>query len=210
MEHSEVVRRRRMVRAYSDRPLPEGTADRLVRAAVRAPSAGFSQGWGFLVLDAADDRARFWDAIDDEDWTYPPEIRIAPLVIVTLSNKSVYLERYAQPDKGWEDRSESHWPAPYWDIDTGMAALMILLGAVDMGLGALFFGFAPERIDPFRAAFEVPPEYHPIGAVTVGYAEADADPGGSTRTRRRRPVGDVVHHGRFGRPWADLEPSPGA
>ena len=57
MEHSEVVRRRRMVRAYSDRPLPEGTADRLVRAALRAPSAGFSQGWGFLVLDAADDRA---------------------------------------------------------------------------------------------------------------------------------------------------------
>ena len=101
MEHSEVVRRRRMVRAYSDRPLLEGTADRLVRAALRAPSAGFSQGWGFLVLDAADDRARFWDAIDDEDWTYPPEIRIAPLVIVTLSNKSVYLERYAQPDKGW-------------------------------------------------------------------------------------------------------------
>ena len=99
MEHTEVVRRRRMVRAYRDEPLPEGTADRLVRAALRAPSAGFSQGWGFLVLDEPDDRARFWDAIDAPDWSYPPEIRVAPLVIVTLSNKSVYLDRYAEPTR---------------------------------------------------------------------------------------------------------------
>jgi len=201
MEHTEVVRRRRMVRAYRDKPLPEGTADRLVRAALRAPSAGFSQGWGFLVLDERDDRARFWDAIDAPDWSYPAEIRVAPLVIVTLSNKSVYLDRYAEPDKGWDDRSEEHWPAPYWDIDTGMAALLILLGAVDLGLGALFFGFAPERIDPFRAAFDVPAQFNPIGAVSVGYPVEQAARVGSAFTRRRRPVGDVVHHGRFGRPW---------
>ena len=201
MEHTEVVRRRRMVRAYRDEPLPEGTADRLVRAALRAPSAGFSQGWGFLVLDERDDRARFWDAIDAPDWSYPAEIRVAPLVIVTLSNKSVYLDRYAEPDKGWDDRSEEHWPAPYWDIDTGMAALLILLGAVDLGLGALFFGFAPERIDPFRAAFDVPAQFNPIGAVSVGYPVEQAARVGSAFTRRRRPVGDVVHHGRFGRPW---------
>jgi nitroreductase len=201
MEHTEVVRRRRMVRAYRDEPLPEGTADRLVRAALRAPSAGFSQGWGFLVLDERDDRARFWDAIDAPDWSYPAEIRVAPLVIVTLSNTSVYLDRYAEPDKGWDDRSEEHWPAPYWDIDTGMAALLILLGAVDLGLGALFFGFAPERIDPFRAAFDVPAQFNPIGAVSVGYPVEQAARVGSAFTRRRRPVGDVVHHGRFGRPW---------
>jgi nitroreductase len=203
MEHAEVVRRRRMVRAYSDRPLPEGTADRLVRAALRAPSAGFSQGWGFLVLDDAADRARFWDAVDVPEWSAPPELRAAPLVIVTLSNKSVYLDRYAEPDKGWEDRSEDHWPAPYWDIDTGMAALLILLGAVDAGLGALFFGFAPERIGAFREAFGVPSQFNPIGAVTVGYPAETEERVGSAFTRRRRAVGDVVHHGRFGLPWPD-------
>jgi nitroreductase len=201
MEHAEVVRRRRMVRAYSDRPLPAGTADRLVRAALRAPSAGFSQGWGFLVLDDDADRARFWDTVDTPEWPSPAELRAAPLVIVTLSNRSVYLDRYAEPDKGWTDRSVDHWPAPYWDIDTGMAALLILLGAVDLELGALFFGIAPERIPPFRAAFEVPPEFNPIGAVTVGYPVAEEPRVGSAFTRRRRPVGDVVHHGRFGRPW---------
>ena len=60
--------------------------------------------------------------------------------ILPLSNKSACLDRYAEPDKGWVDRSEANWPAPYWDIDTGMAAMLILLTAVDAGLGALFFG----------------------------------------------------------------------
>jgi len=201
MEHAEVVRRRRMVRAYRETPLPDGTSDRLVRAALRAPSAGFSQGWGFLVLEDEADRALFWDTVDTPAWPSPPELRAAPLVIVTLSNRSVYLDRYAEPDKGWSDRSTDHWPAPYWDIDTGMAALLILLGAVDLELGALFFGIAPEQIPPFRAAFGVPPEFNPIGAVTVGYPAEEEPRVGSAFTRRRRPVGDVVHRGRFGRPW---------
>ena len=40
-----------------------------------------------------------------------------------------YLDRYAQPDKGWTDRSTDHWPVPYWDTDVAMAAMVMLLGA---------------------------------------------------------------------------------
>ena len=52
MEFDEVVRKRRMVRNYDpDRPVPAAVVDRLLDHAIRAPSAGFSQGWGFLVLE---------------------------------------------------------------------------------------------------------------------------------------------------------------
>ena len=67
-----------------------------------------------------------------------------------MSNKSAYLDRYAEPDKGWTDRDECRWPVPYWDVDAGMAALLMLLTAVDEGLGACFFGIPPERIAAFR------------------------------------------------------------
>ena len=60
-----------------------------------------------------------------------------PAGVVPFSCKDVYLERYARPDKGWTDRDEAHWPVPYWDIDTGFTALLMLLAAVDEGLGAL-------------------------------------------------------------------------
>jgi nitroreductase len=58
MEFSEVVRRRRMVRHYSGRPLSPEVIERVLTSALRAPSAGFSQGWAFLALTDAADRGR--------------------------------------------------------------------------------------------------------------------------------------------------------
>ena len=74
-------------------------------------------------------------------------MRTAPVVIVPLSSKAAYLDRYAEPDKGWTDREERRWPVPYWHIDTGMATLLILQTAVDEGLGACFFGIPRDRVD---------------------------------------------------------------
>jgi nitroreductase len=199
VEFDEVVRRRRMVRQYDpDRPVPANLVDKIVRHALRAPSAGFSQGWGFLVLTEPADRELFWASThdpDDPDNPWIVRMRTAPLIIVALSNKSVYLDRYAQPDKGWTDRDEAHWPVPYWDIDAGFAALLMHLTAVNEGLGSCFIGLPAPTIGSFRDAFGVPAEFTPIGALTVGY-RADDKRSPSLR-RGHRPVDDVVHHGRW-------------
>lgn len=199
MEFSEVVRRRRMVRNYDpDRPVPPEVVDRLLEHAVRAPSAGFTQGWGFLVLESAEERERFWAA------TTPPGapstrwltgMRRAPLIVVPHGNRSAYLDRYAEPDKGWSDRDEQRWLVPYWHIDAGFAALLMLLTAVDEGLGACFFGIPPERVAAYRAEFGVPDEFMPIGAITVGYRAPD--PPSPSLRRGRRPMEQVVHRGRW-------------
>jgi nitroreductase len=202
MEFRDVVRRRRMVRRYDARPVDPAVVDRMMEHAVHAPSAGFSQGWAFLRLDDPADVERFWQATSPEasqermsDWL--DGMRAAPVVIVPLSNKGAYLDRYAQPDKGWTDRDESRWPAPYWDIDTGMATLLILQTAVDEGLGACFFGIPPDRIDVFRKAFGVPPDHRPIGAITVGHRAEDPGSKGSAARRARRTPDEVVHRGRW-------------
>ncbi len=199
MEFREVVRRRRMVRDYDpDRPVPAEVRDRLREHAIRAPTAGFSQGWAFLVLETAEERDRFWTATTGsgapDRWL--SRMRRAPLLIVPLSHKAAYLDRYAEPDKGWTDRDESRWPVPYWDVDTGMAALLVLLTAVDEGLGACFFGVPPDRVAAFRAAFGVPEAYRPVGCVSVGYAGGD-DPRSPSLRRGRRGVAEVVHRGRW-------------
>lgn len=197
MDFQEVVRRRRMVRDYQERPVPEELRERIIANALRAPSAGHSQGWGFLVLDGPEDRDRFWDAVTPpgEESPWSEGLRRAPLIVVALSHKQAYLDRYAEPDKGVTDRRESFWPVPYWDVDTGFASLLMLLTAVDVGLAACFVGIRPERIDAFRSAFDVPEPYRPIGFVTVGYGAPDV-PSPSLK-RGRRPVGAVVHRGRW-------------
>src|SRR3984885_3261464 len=143
MEFQDVIRRRRMVRQFTADPVPRHSIDRILANAVRGPSAGFSQGQAFLVL-TGEDLPRFW-AVAGEAGS--PSAQTAPLVIVPLSSKRVYLDRYARPDKGWTDRDESRWPVPFWHIDTGMAGLLILLTVVDEGLGACYFGILPEAVD---------------------------------------------------------------
>ena len=202
MELTDVIRRRRMVRSYDPtRPVPDEVVARLLEHAIRAPSAGFSQGWDFLVLRADADRDLFWDATSGagapDQWLQG--MRTAPLLVVCLSDKNAYLERYAAPDKGWTDRDPARWPVPYWDVDTAMAALLMLLTAVDQGLGGCFFGVPPERHDALRTAFAVPPGRTPVGVVSVGYPAPDRR--SPSLRRGRRPVAEVAHDGRFGTPF---------
>ncbi|MBV9410145.1 MAG: nitroreductase family protein [Acidimicrobiia bacterium] len=197
MEFQDVVQRRHMVRNFDDRPLPRQVVERILANGLRAPSAGFTQGWAFLVLEGREETARFWEATfesaDARSSFRRQGLFSAPLLIVPLSHKDAYLDRYAEPDKGWTDRSESHWPVPYWDVDTGFASLLMLLTAVDAGLGALFFGvFEASR---FREAFGVPDAYTPVGALAIGYPLPD-EPSASL-ARGRRDLGEVVHRGRW-------------
>ncbi|NED95407.1 nitroreductase family protein [Phytoactinopolyspora alkaliphila] len=198
MEFADVVRRRRMVRNYTTEPVDPGVVDQILQHALHAPSAGFSQGWAFLRLDTPEQIHVFWDAATPpgagvDSWS--EGLRRAPVVIVPMSCKRAYLDRYAAPDKGWTDRDESRWPVPYWDIDTGMAALLMLLTVVDEGLGACFFGVPPERIPAFRDAFGVPEDYTPIGAITIGHRAPDRR--SPSLKRGRRGLDDVVHHGHW-------------
>lgn len=196
MEFQEVVRRRRMVRNFSDEDVSSAAIERLLSNATRAPSAGFTQGSAFLVLHGPQETAAFWEVAwpsAEREGSSRTDVMRAPVVIVPLASKDAYLDRYAEGDKGWTDRSESRWPAPYWDIDAGFAALLVLLTAIDEGLGALFFSI--RRVEEFRAAFGVPESYRPIGAIAVGHPAADKP--SSSLGRGRRPLSDVVHWGRW-------------
>ena len=219
MEFAEVVRRRRMVRSYTDEPVDPAVVERALEHATRAPSAGFSQGWAFVVLDRPEDVRRFWAAsteTSDEPDKWLAGMMKAPVVIVPCSVKAAYLDRYAEPDKGWTDRDERRWPMPFWDLDTAMAALLILQTVTDADLGACFFGIVPDREVEVRRALGLPDagDPHPIGAITIGHAanrNRHRSPGlvpdgpeeatGSASRRRRTPWTEVAHRGRFGNGW---------
>lgn len=210
MEFQEVVRRRRMVRTYTDAPVGRAAVDRMLANALRSPSAGFSQGWGFLVLDTPDDVALFWrtTAPDGPPSRWLRSMSVAPVVVVPHADPAAYRERYAAPDKrprAGRDVGTGHgdarpWPVPYWYVDAGMASLLLLQSAVDEGLGACFFGIPAERTAAYRAAFGVPDHLEPVGAVTVGHPAAVETLPGSPARRRRRPPEEVVHRGRWPSP----------
>ncbi len=208
MEFSDVVRARRMVRTYDPhRPVARATLTTLLELATRAPSAGFSQGWDFLVLTRPHDRNRFWTAaqprhrpVDQPPDAWLTGMRTAPALVLCISDPQRYLERYAEPDKGWTDRDPARWPVPYWDVDTGMAAMIMLLAAVDQGVAGCFFGVPPTAMAAVSAAFAIPADRRVVGVVSLGYPAPDRR--SPSLRRGRRPIGEVVHDGRFGAPWS--------
>ncbi|MGZ4693244.1 MAG: nitroreductase family protein [Acidimicrobiales bacterium] len=197
MELEDAIRRRRMVRAFDDRPLPPGTLDHILELGLHAPSAGFSQGWAFVVLEGPTETARYWDTTlppDRRDGFPWPGLLAAPALIIPLAHAQTYVDRYSEPDKAATGLGESagDWPVPYWLVDTAMSSMLMLLGAVDADLGALFFGIFDHE-DRLMAELGVPDGHQPIGTIAIGYP-ADDRPSGSA-ARGRRPLADVVHRG---------------
>jgi nitroreductase len=199
MEFREVVRRRRMVRRFDGRQPPRRLVDAVLETVLHAPSAGFAQGVDLVVLDGAEQVDWFWRVTTDPArWSEPLGLRArAPVVVLVLSGRQAYLDRYAEPDKaGLGLDVEAGWPVPYWDLDAAMAAMLVLLAAVDAGLGGWFFGvFHGER--RLLGELGVPAGHRLVGAVALGYPAPGERPAGSILRRRRRTLDQVVHRGRW-------------
>lgn len=199
MEFQDVVRKRRMHRRFTDEAVSTEAVDRITGNAVRAPSAGFSQGWAFVVLETAEDRDRFWaaatpDSSERDMSVWLAGMRTAPVLVLALAAKAAYLRRYAEKDKGWEDLDEARWPVPFWHVDVGMASLLMLQTAVDEGLGGCFFGVPPEHAGAVRAELGIPDEFEITGVVAIGHP-ADGGAKGSPTRRRRKPQSEVIRRG---------------
>lgn len=194
-ELREIVRRRRMVRRFDRRPVPRATIDRIIDTGRRAPSAGFSQGLELLVLDTRESVAEFWEITRDPDdgWD-PQDVAAGPTVLVLpLPDASAYTRRYSEPDKaGFGMGDETNWPVKFWDIDAAMASMLMLLAAVDEGLGGWFFGITSgERA--LLQRFGAPDRLRPIGILGFGYRAEDERPTGSWTSRPRRPLAEQIH-----------------
>ena len=200
LEFEQVVRRRRMVRRYQDRPVPRDVLLRILDTGRRAPSAGFSQGHTFVVVTAEAGR-RAIAALAEEDVYlakgYEPWLSSAPVHVVLCADGDAYKRRYASADKaGSVDPKE--WPVPYPMVDAGASLMLLLLGTVNEGLAAGFLG--AHRLDGIGALLSLPPTVIPVGLVTIGYPAPDR--ASSSVAVGRRPLGEVVHWER----WDDPQP----
>lgn len=188
-----------MVRDFSDEPVPPAVVDRILGHALHAPSAGFTQGWAFVVLEGTAQTESFWRAVWAPElepyrrrW---PGLQRAPVIILPLTSERAYLERYAEPDKARTGFSAAErWPVPYWLIDAAFASMLILLSATDQRLGSSFFAITRGEARLLEE-LGVPEGLRPIGAIALGYPRSH-DTSRSV-LRGRRPLEEVVHRGRW-------------
>lgn len=188
-----------MTRAFLPEPIGNDAVHALIDLALRAPSAGKTQGTHFVVL-TGDDVANFWDD------TLPQEKRTsfrwkqlldAPVIILPFVDPLAYVARYAEPDKQATGlgKGVDAWPTPYWTVDGSFAVMSLLFAAHDADLGALFFAvFNGEQ--QLRNRLGVPEHMQLLGAIAVGHAVRSGDKGRSA-ARPRRSTEEAIHQSRW-------------
>lgn len=139
---------RRSIRKYQDKSIEKEKIEKLLRAAMQAPSAGNQQPWEFLVVEKKETLGKL-----SEISPYATMLKEAPLAIIVLSNE----ERMKFPE--------------YWQQDLGATTQNILLEAMELGLGSVWLGVAPlkDREEFIKNIFNLPQNITPFNIIVLGY-----------------------------------------
>jgi nitroreductase len=175
VEFQAVLRKRRMVRAFQEREVEEEKLRVILENAHRAPSAGHLQPQEFIVVRSREVKERLAEAALGQRF-----IAQAQVVIVVCSDMRRIVWRYGERGRHF-----------YSIIDGAFASMIILLTAVNLGLGACFVGAF--RDEDVSAILGLPREVRPIGIIGIGY------PAEPPERFRWRPLAERVHYERWGR-----------
>lgn len=192
MEFEQVVRKRKMTRNFTDKPVPPEVLDKILDLARRGPSGGYTQGQSLVVITGKDLRLAVAKTAGEEGYVqmgFDPFLTRAPVLVIACTSEAAYHRRYQEADKVNDDGSEMDWPVPFWYMDIGCAVMILLLAAVDEGLACGFVGIWDQKT--FRELLHIPDDVIPIGVITLGYPAADV-PSPSLK-RGRKPFGEFVH-----------------
>jgi nitroreductase len=175
MEFNEVVRKRKMIRQYElERPVPDYIVSKIIENAHRAPSAGHTQVQEFIIIKNSSIKLKLGDAALGQSQIYD-----AAILIVVCSNTSRSVDRYGKRGKEF-----------YSIIDGSFASMIMLLTAVNEGIGACFVGAFED--DKVSKILELPEYVKPIGIITLGY------PAERPEKFERIEISKLVYHDRYG------------
>ena len=141
---------RRSIRKFKDLPVEKDKIDKLLRAAMQAPSALNQQPWEFIVVEDKTSLQKLSKAMPDAK-----PVSNSGLTLILAANSETF--RY-EPD---------------WELDMSAAAQNILLEAVYLELGAVWMSISSvdTAIDYVREMYQLPAHIKPFAFIAIGYPE---------------------------------------
>jgi nitroreductase len=180
MKFSEVVRGRRAVRKFQDRPVPESEVEWLLDLARHAPSSMNGQPWHFVIVKSAKSKAALVEIKNrfcpSEKQAYPADFLLkAPIVILVCVEKSRSFGREIE--------------------NSVLAASHIMLGAYSHGLGTVYMSAymsnEPKLTEAIRNELEIPAGFTPVSILPLGY------PDEIPQAKELRPLQEIIHFDHF-------------
>ena len=180
----ECLLNHKSIRKYADRPVEPETLSLLLRAGIRAPSAGNLQNYSLMVVDDEGVMARL--AKD----AGAPFLSRAPMCIISLVDYSRFKRLCELNDAPFGFDTPDAVFIGVWDAIVALHNISV--AAESLGLGTCYIGFILETDN--REILGLPDHVFAAGMMSVGYP--DEEPG----LRTRLPVEAVVHRNRYYNP----------
>src|SRR3954467_12509552 len=163
-----------MVRNYESEPVPRETLERIVATVRRAPSGGVSSGQRLLVVDDPALLEQIAALNADVPDGVEPWFGSAPAQIFVMTREADYHERYQKDDK-LQEGEEIEWPVPFWHVDAGAALMLVLLAAIDEGLGGAVYGIFGDFEREPRTPLHTPDALTIVAGITLGPPQPDPE-----------------------------------
>ena len=157
MEFLDLVKHRKSVRDFLDKPVERERIMMCLEAARLAPSANNSQPWKFIVVDDTKTRKQLCDSAFGGVYAMNSFCKTAPVIIVVISEKSKFLTRIGGIFRGTQ----------YYQIDIGIACEHLVLEAENLGLGTCWIGWFNENA--VKSLLNVPSEKKIDILIALGY-----------------------------------------
>jgi nitroreductase len=178
----EVIKSRRAIRSFEDKPVPESAIQTMLEAATYAPSAINIQPWKFTLITNKDAMKHLSDTAKPALLRMLPDVGDEGLAGIKkqLTNPQ-YNIFYNAPLLIFVSGVKS----PYAIYDCSMAAQNMMLAAYTLGIGSCWIGTAVGLAnDPkVKAELGVPEDHEVHAAIIFGYPK-----GGFPKAPEKRPA----------------------
>lgn len=157
----DIIKRRRSVREYLDKPVEREKIMQCLEAARLAPSACNAQPWKFIVIDDAELKGRLCENIFKGVYNINMFVKKAPVIIAVVSEREKFLAKM-----GGKIRN-----TPYHLIDIGIACEHLILQAAELGLGTCWVGWFNEKV--LKKILKIPKNKKVDILIALGYPKED-------------------------------------
>ena len=171
----DLLKHRKSVRDFLDRPVERKKIMMCLEAARLAPSACNSQPWKFIVVDDKQLKDKLGDAAFRGIYSMNSFCKIAPVMIAVVSERSKFLASIGGMFRGTK----------YYLIDIGVAVEHFVLQAEDLGLGTCWIGWFNERA--VKSVLEIPNRKKIDILIALGYYDRE-----KTRSEHSREPIDKI------------------
>lgn len=157
----DLLKQRKSVRDFLDRPVERDKIMMCLEAARIAPSAGNSQPWKFIVVDDGQLKSRLCRAAFGGIYAVNAFCKSAPVMLVVVSEKSKFLARIGSMFRGTK----------FYLLDIGAAVEHFVLEAEDLGLGTCWIGWFNEK--GVKETLDIPRQKKVDILIALGYYDRE-------------------------------------